>query len=48
MTKEMVKAVILANMFDGQPGGIVTMEVDVLVEEIAEIIVGFFGNENSD
>lgn len=33
-----IEELLLANMFDGERGGLVTMSVDTLVKEVAEII----------
>ncbi len=40
--REIVKDYIYGNMFDGARGGIVTMEIDHLVEEVADIFFFIF------
>lgn len=37
-TKDAIKAKLRANLFDGEEGGVVTMKVETLLEEIGEIL----------
>lgn len=38
MTKDKIRETLVANMFDGCDGGLVTMRVDRLVDEVADIL----------
>lgn len=37
-TAHTIEELLLANMFDGERGGLVTMSVDILIKEVAELI----------
>lgn len=41
LTAPIIEELLLANMFDGERGGMVCMEVDDLVYEVAQIITDY-------
>jgi hypothetical protein len=40
-----IAELLLSNMFDGQCGGIVAMDVDDMIEEVTNIIMEYLHNE---